>query len=648
MNKEFLELYNRELKLLYERGQEFAREYPNMAGRLGNLTEERIDPMIGGLLEGTAFLAARVQQKIKSEFGQFTTEVIEQMLPSLLASTPSFAMVAARPDFSDPALASGVNMPAGSYMDTSFIEGEQKVTCRFRLTSAITLWPYEIANARYFASSADLQARHLNSAPNITAGMSIELRRGDSQDEPSSDGKLIKAKVSDSRPDSLTFHLPGALSDASLIYEQLFSRTRRIALRYLDDFDDPRIVTLPIECLDLVGFEDGESLFGADNRFFGGFNHIREYFAFPSKYLGFRLTGLASHLRNIGSDRFELIFEFDVSVPRLASIVSATSFSLYSAPAANLFETNCTPLLIKNEDEQALLVDRTKPLNFEVYRILSMYAQFPRSKERVPVYPLYSAPNDNARVASSIFYAARRLQRRRTDREHRTGRQAAYLGTETFVTLREPVDRSEGEAIRSLHARALVTNRHLPERLTSRRDATTFELVDNSAIRLECIAGPTAPRESILFGTSMSKGNEMTGVVLWKLLSLLQFNHVGLSASRTGDTVSTLREFLMLFADAATPSIERRIRGIVNLSTRPLVRKIRQANGFNAARGVEVRVRLDENAFEGHSAFLMGVVLKQFFAQYSALNNFVETAIETIQRDEIKRWPAVTGLQPLF
>ena len=65
MNREFLEFYNRELSILKEQGKEFAEEYPGVAERLGGLIGDRVDPMIAGLLEGSAFLAARVQLKIK-------------------------------------------------------------------------------------------------------------------------------------------------------------------------------------------------------------------------------------------------------------------------------------------------------------------------------------------------------------------------------------------------------------------------------------------------------------------------------------------------------------------------------------------------------------------------------------------------------
>ena len=79
MNREFLDLYNRELQLLNEQAREFAAEYPGIAERLGGILEDRIDPLIGGLLEGAAFLAARVQLKLKHEFPEFTGNLLEQI-----------------------------------------------------------------------------------------------------------------------------------------------------------------------------------------------------------------------------------------------------------------------------------------------------------------------------------------------------------------------------------------------------------------------------------------------------------------------------------------------------------------------------------------------------------------------------------------
>ena len=93
MDREFLDLYNRELQLLHEQAREFADEYPGIAERLGGLVTERMDPMVAGLLEGAAFLAARVQLKLKHEFPEFTNNLLEQLVPNYLAPTPS-AMLA--------------------------------------------------------------------------------------------------------------------------------------------------------------------------------------------------------------------------------------------------------------------------------------------------------------------------------------------------------------------------------------------------------------------------------------------------------------------------------------------------------------------------------------------------------------------------
>ena len=119
MHREFLDQYNRELRLLYEQAKEFAEEYPGVAERLGGLTQERMDPMISGLLEGAAFLAARVQLKLKHEFPQFTSNLLEQLLPHHLAPTPSALLARVEPPFAEPNLKDGMAIAAGAHLDAA-------------------------------------------------------------------------------------------------------------------------------------------------------------------------------------------------------------------------------------------------------------------------------------------------------------------------------------------------------------------------------------------------------------------------------------------------------------------------------------------------------------------------------------------------
>ena len=144
MNREFLDLYNRELQLLNEQAREFAGEYPGIAERLGGILEDRIDPLIGGLLEGAAFLAARVQLKLKHEFPEFTNNLLEQLVPHYLAPTPSIMLVKAVPTFGDAALRDGHAIGRGSYLDATFRQLDRQIACRYRLCGDLTIWPFEL------------------------------------------------------------------------------------------------------------------------------------------------------------------------------------------------------------------------------------------------------------------------------------------------------------------------------------------------------------------------------------------------------------------------------------------------------------------------------------------------------------------------
>src|SRR5687767_989268 len=154
MDREFLDLYNRELQLLYEQAREFADEYPGIAERLGGLVTERMDPMVAGLLEGAAFLAARVQLKLKHEFPEFTGNLLEQLVPNYLAPTPSAMLAKVIPGYSDPMLREGQRIRRGAYLDATYRELDRQIACRYRLCSDITLWPFDIISADYFPSPA--------------------------------------------------------------------------------------------------------------------------------------------------------------------------------------------------------------------------------------------------------------------------------------------------------------------------------------------------------------------------------------------------------------------------------------------------------------------------------------------------------------
>src|SRR6267142_6744615 len=111
MDRRLLDYYNRELQHIREMGAEFAQEFPKIAGRLGLEGFECADPYVERLLEGFAFLAARVQLKLDAEFPRFTQHLLDVVYPHYLAPTPSMAVVQMRPNLAEGTLAQGYRVP---------------------------------------------------------------------------------------------------------------------------------------------------------------------------------------------------------------------------------------------------------------------------------------------------------------------------------------------------------------------------------------------------------------------------------------------------------------------------------------------------------------------------------------------------------
>ena len=157
MDPRLLRYYNRELQHVREMGAEFAREFPKVAGRLGMESTEVADPYVERLMEGYAFLAARVQLKIDSEFPNFTQNLLELVYPDYLAPLPSMAVVQFEPQLEEGALADGLVIPRHTSLRSIMGRGE-RTSCEYRTAHDVTLWPLEIVEAEYVSRDQRGQA----------------------------------------------------------------------------------------------------------------------------------------------------------------------------------------------------------------------------------------------------------------------------------------------------------------------------------------------------------------------------------------------------------------------------------------------------------------------------------------------------------
>lgn len=644
MNRAFLEAYNRELQLLYEGAREFAEDFPGIAERLGGLMQDNLDPAVAGLLEGAAYMAARVQLKLDSEFQTFTSELLDQLLPNFMAPTPSSLLVQAEPSYADEDLEKGKTFPAGSYLDARYVDREQRISCRFRLSAPLELWPLRLTAARFVSGATTFQSLGLDVAPGNAGGLILSFMR------PSGTDKTKPGKTVESiRADSLPIYLAGDSADCIAIYEHLFRDVTRITLRYLDSRGDPVFIRLPPDCLSQIGFAEDEALFPEDARVFRGFSLLREFFILPQKFTGFRLNGLRAILPRVPSASFELMIELDNIRPNLPARIGADHFRLFTAPAVNLFDENCSQVKLDGLRHDYLIQPDSSPAShYEIHRVREVFGYYAGVTTKVPVHPLYGLPADVQNPREALYFTTRHRPRRLNAKEKRLGQVQGYKGTETFISIYEPGHIDSAERVKRLQIKLLCSNRHLPQYLPIAQGGADFRMNDDTSLSLRCIAGPTQPRESVPELEASAPHRSRSGPVHWRLISYLALSSFGIDSRGSRDSAAGLRELMTLFTDVSSQVTERQLQGLKAVSSRPVTRTIRRAGGYHAARGTEITVNFDERAFEGSGIFLIGAVLDRFFAEYASVNSFTQLVVRSDQRGLIKTWPPRTGQGPLL
>src|ERR1700709_1736482 len=148
MDPRLLRLYESELAFVRDMGSEFARDFPKIAARLNLGSLEVADPFVERLLEGFAFLAARVQLKLEAEFPTFTQSLLQMVYPHYMAPTPSMAIVKITPEQAIKDTTTGIMLPAGTEL-RSLLGTEDQTNCVFRTGHAVHLMPLDVDEAEY-------------------------------------------------------------------------------------------------------------------------------------------------------------------------------------------------------------------------------------------------------------------------------------------------------------------------------------------------------------------------------------------------------------------------------------------------------------------------------------------------------------------
>ena len=142
METAFLDMYEAELRFLREMGAEFAEGYPKIASRLKLDSAEVADPYVERLLEGFAFLTARVQLKMAAQFPFLTQSLRSLLHPNLTSVTPSCAVLELSPRMQERALVDGYSRPRGTPIVAQGTASGRSTTSPPRPTSCCARSPW--------------------------------------------------------------------------------------------------------------------------------------------------------------------------------------------------------------------------------------------------------------------------------------------------------------------------------------------------------------------------------------------------------------------------------------------------------------------------------------------------------------------------
>ncbi|MEO6236189.1 MAG: type VI secretion system baseplate subunit TssF [Vicinamibacterales bacterium] len=625
MNPRLLQLYEDELGHLRDMGAEFAVQSPKIAARLGIRGTDIVDdPYVERLIEGVAFLAARVQLKLEAEFPRFTQALLEIVYPHYLAPTPSMLVAQLQPDKNEPTLANGTRVvPRGTTLYS--IQGPDDATaCEFRTAHDVVLLPVDVTAASYFAFAPDLPLNALALGSAVKGGVRIRLKA------------TAGLTFDQTTIERLCFYLGGRDDVANKLLEVCLAGAVGVLVRPVgggaQDF-----TVLPASAVRPVGFADEEALLPLSLRSFQGYRLLQEYFAFPQRYRFIELAGLASSLRRVTGSEAEIVILFGRSEPLLEGVVERSNLQLFCTPAVNLFDKSRVDRIHVSDStyEFHVVADRTRPVDYEIYQVTDVVGHGVGDDSEQRFLPFYEATSRGANDASAYF-TTRRQPRIIPPDQRRRALRSGYVGSEVFLSLVDAKQAPYAADLRQLSVRALCTNRDLALQMPLGLGETDFSL--NIAAPVTSVRALTAP--------SRPFSPVADGAVAWRAISHLSLNYLSLTGATGPQGAKALRDLLELYATTTDVGARRQIEGILGVSVSRVVRRLPGRGPIAFGRGVQVTVDVDEMAFEGGSAFLLGAVLDRYFARYVSINAVTETVLRSPGRGEINRWTPNWGTRP--
>jgi type VI secretion system protein ImpG len=607
MTDALLDYYWREIESLRRGARSFAERHPDAAAKLRITADVIDDPHVERLLEGVAFLNARINRKIDDEYPEFLRSLLDIIHPYYTRPIPTTSIVQFVPA---PDIPVAQTIAQGTLLDT---EETPRGPCRFRTCYPVDMLPLRIDELTLGRNLSAL--RSLEKFPNARAVLKIGMK-----------GLTEEVHLSKLKPKYVRFYLRSRTSQSLALQKLLFERAVGVVVSRPDAPDHFHI--LPGVPLREVGYHENEAVFPTTATAKIEYGLLSEYFIFPEKFLFFDID--FCNFDFIGfDDSLTIHILLERTDNALESDLGPSALALGCTPVINLFEVTAEPIHYDHTRAQYQLVpDIRRESAMEVHSVLDVtISDTTGTRLRIP--QLFNPGRDKSLKTSTAFWTAARKPAE------------DKAGTETFISLVE-VDPKLVGTDSIIGTRVLCTNRDLPSLLPMGGDHPRLTPVEplEGAQRIAFVLPLSAP-----FWPSNIADAE------WRLMSHLIANQTSLLGE---SSLFELKRILELQNLKQSEEVRRMIAAIHAFSIRRAVaRAPRHGNdkywGDAMVRGIDIEVVFDPEKFSDHGLFLFAAILDRFFGIYVSLNSFTRltTSIRG-QSESVRQWPARSGSRPLL
>ncbi|SIQ95841.1 type VI secretion system baseplate subunit TssF [Marinobacterium stanieri] len=608
MSNVLIDYYQRELNYLKRRGEAFAEEFPKVAARLQLTDDQARDPHVERIIQGIAFLNARVRKKLDDEFPQLCQTLMDVIYPHFLRPLPSYSIISFEPDKDLSTLAS---IPAGEDVHADV---DEQYTCRFKTVYDAQVLPLKLESARLQSYPVD--------AP--TPGQTSELE------------SALKLRLVAINPDvelettgisRLRFFIKGNRHYSFALYELIHNHALTVGVAD-NQYDANAVFMDASNAIQQVGFSEHEGIFDYPEQSFLGYRLLTEYFNYTDKFLFFDIELDDAAQAKLNGQAFDVFLYFNKSLPDIEATVDAGNFVLNATPLLNLYEQFAEPTRLTHQEyEYPVIADARHPDSVEVYSIDSVSVSADQSQIET-VRPFFGIHGWDVSQQSCASWHSRR-----EERDTGNTRSQVFL---SLINSDELMAQQE-EAV--VLTRLKCFNGNLPKRLSQTWSQPPLVLSSGSSA-----VG------KILMETSFSDvvRPQLGDDTYWNLLSHLNLNYVSLSADEAGTLV--LRKMLSLYNSSRSRENANAADAVRVSRVAPSTMRMVDERGIPFfCRGSRVSLGIDSTRFSGNSPFLFASVLERFLGLYTHVNAFIQLSVELDgEETPLKVWPARAGEQALI